>query len=155
MKYALIFLCELIICTYSNAIGFVYSRIDTRITNETNEIIDVYCQSSDPWYKCHHDEPCIISSWPVVHLQPGETKQTPLWISNSEGSQVKLSFFSSMKPEYQSADLYTLSKIESGANNHGYVLINMGSMITQEHSANVGARLHSDYSSKSLTLSVS
>ena len=155
MKKSLALFCSVLLCASSSAVGFVYSRVDAKITNATKEVLDVYCQSSDPWYTCHHGEACIISSWPVIHLMPGETRQTPLWISNSDGSEVKLSFIQSNLQEYDNTSQYTLSRIESKLKDYGYVAIMMGSTISESHSQNLSASISAEYMSNTLTVKVS
>lgn len=154
MKKILAVFCTVMLFVSSYASGFVYSRINAEITNATDEVLDVYCQSSDPWYKCHHGQTCIISSWPVIHLKPGETKETPLWISNSDGSKIRLNFIQSNQVEYHDTAQYTLSRIEAKLKDYGYVELLMGSTISEVHGQNISADVSSEYASNTLTVKV-
>lgn len=82
---------------------FFYKHIETTVTNEMALVLDVYCQGVSPFYKCHNDEACVISSWPMVHLQPGETKEATLYLAYEQGAELTLSIFASDDVEYSEA----------------------------------------------------
>lgn len=155
MNKICIALLSLIASTSTFAGGFVYSRINASVTNDTEDVLDVYCQASDPWYKCHHGEVCVISSWPIIHLKPGETRKAPLWISSSNGSEVKLNFIQSDLDIYQDTSQYTLSRIESGLKSYGHVSIVMGAEVSTSQSQNIRAFLSDELTSSSLLVKVS
>lgn len=79
--------------------------IATRFHNQTPHILDLYCQSTHPSPDCY-GEGCVMSSWPLLNIKPGETRDVDLWIFREDSSHLVLSVLSVLNSDSKQADSY-------------------------------------------------
>lgn len=101
----------------------LFVEIDSKVTNNLSEPVDVMCQVSNPTSECYGG-PCIWISWPEAKIEPGETRQVPLWIGRMNKSQMLLTFMTSLDAEALATSDYTSAQLKSSDTEHlGEVLI--------------------------------
>ena len=81
--------------------------IATKVHNQTSHTLDLYCQSMHPSPECY-GEGCVMSSWPLLDLKPGETQNVDLWMFREDDSHLVLSILSTLESSNKQVDNYVI-----------------------------------------------
>ena len=142
---------------FTQASGF-FLLINTNFINETNEMMDVFCQVTRPMPDCY-GEGCLWSAWPERKIPAGQSRSAELWITRDDESRMVVSLFGALEGiGSTTSDRYLLQHMQEGTPLLGeieleYSIIEGGLFVTK-HSHNVDCQISGSRSGYQMNVTV-